>query len=145
MKSKERKALENKLDKAWSLAVRKGGQCEYEGCGKRDSLAAHHIFGRAHKGTRWDIRNGVCLCYRHHIHLAHRDPAIFNDWIKEKKGQGAWDRLKFKALSTTKFTEEDLKLLLRELQTYVDNPNIGEPSRTVPGWKEELNSRFSIS
>lgn len=33
----------------------------------------HHVAGRADKAVRWDIRNGVLLCYRCHEKVEHNE------------------------------------------------------------------------
>ena len=112
-----RKKLETALDIAWSLKVRYSGFCTV--CGphiKHDVLHAHHIYGRAHKGTRWDIDNGVSLCYRHHIHWAHRDPRAFNDWLDQNIPAYRLQRIQIKAMGVCKWHESDLQILLNELK-----------------------------
>ena len=63
-----------KLDKMWADAVKKraGYKCEYcQEEGREISaygvwLNACHIVGRRYRATRWDLNNGVCLCYSCH-------------------------------------------------------------------------------
>ena len=67
------KRLRNKCDKLWSEAVRtRDGECIL--CGRKDTLQAHHwIHSRAQgNNTRWDVKNGVTLCYACHIHKVHQ-------------------------------------------------------------------------
>lgn len=66
------KRLRNKCDKLWSECVReRDGECIL--CGRKDTLQAHHwIHSRAQgNNTRWDVKNGVTLCYACHLHKVH--------------------------------------------------------------------------
>ena len=111
-----RKKLETALDIAWSLKVRSSGFCAV--CGphiKHDVLHAHHIFSRNHKGTRWDLQNGIALCPRHHLYHAHKSPTDFTLWLIEYKGIYYIERLKIKAYGVCKWHECDLVILLNEL------------------------------
>ena len=65
--------LKKQLDKLWSERVRtRDGKCVL--CGKTGKgLQAHHyIKSRARSlKYRWDIRNGITLCYGCHIYAVH--------------------------------------------------------------------------
>lgn len=79
--------VRNRLDKLWSLKIRSKGYCEV--CGKSDGLLnAHHAYGRKNLSTRWDLRNGVCLCATHHTmgnQSAHNNPIWFIKWMEENR------------------------------------------------------------
>ena len=80
--------LGKKLDDAWSLAVKikAGYRCEV--CGKRSTLNSHHIVGRRNRTTRWDLKNGVCVCVKHHkfgIESFHEDPLWAKEWLEDKR------------------------------------------------------------
>jgi len=82
--------LSKKLDEAWSLAVKKraGYKCEVCGIGESGHLNSHHIVGRRNRRVRWDVRDGVCLCVKHHrfgIESAHEDPLWFREWLEDKR------------------------------------------------------------
>lgn len=69
---KKIKALKNKCDKLWSEAIRtRDGECIL--CGKKDGLAAHHWIHSKAQGNlhRWDVKNGVTLCFACHIYKVH--------------------------------------------------------------------------
>lgn len=74
IKFKINKVWEKYLDRLWGLVIHnrdKGCQLCKKQEGKMD---AHHIFGRRAKNTRWDIQNGIKLCfYCHHYRILH-DP-----------------------------------------------------------------------
>lgn len=58
-----------RLDALWSLKVkeRAGNVCEYCLVPYGEvRLNSCHIIGRANRTLRWDLRNGLSLCYRHH-------------------------------------------------------------------------------
>lgn len=66
------KRLRNKCDKLWSEAVRmRDGECVL--CGKKEGLNAHHWIHSKAQGNkhRWNIKNGVTLCYPCHIYKVH--------------------------------------------------------------------------
>lgn len=117
---KQRKGVDKKLDDAWSLLVKlkANNQCEY--CGKRSPLNSHHIYSRSKKSTRWDVKNGICLCVGHHTFSssfsAHKTPLEFIRWLDNYKGKDYMDRLMIKANTTSKLMAFEKDLLLKELQ-----------------------------
>lgn len=64
--------LDKKLMTLWGSIGREGARCEV--CEtlpvseryNYSQLHAHHIIGRGHKATRWDLRNRIFLCPNHH-------------------------------------------------------------------------------
>lgn len=55
--------------KAWRSAVRKrdGHKCQWPNCGAKKKLQVHHILKWAtHPTLRYDERNGITLCRKHH-------------------------------------------------------------------------------
>lgn len=73
--TKEKKKQIKRCDKLWSEIVKHlwNNKCAIEGC-ERAGLSAHHFFGKkAHPSTRYDINNGVYLCFYHHIQKCHRE------------------------------------------------------------------------
>ena len=80
------------LDKIWSKLVRdRDGTCVH--CG-RFPVQAHHIFGRGYKSTRWNLDNGISLCYKCHMFWAHSKYEEFRDWIIETIGEEKYLSLK---------------------------------------------------
>lgn len=66
------KRLKKQCDILWSQCVRtRDGRCAL--CGKQDSLNAHHWVHSKAQGNRhrWDVRNGISLCYTCHIYKVH--------------------------------------------------------------------------
>lgn len=79
-KKTEKQNLRDKLDALWSKKVReRDKKCIL--CGKHigdvKSLQAHHwiLTKKQSAKYRWDIRNGVSLCYGCHIHQVHAHPS----------------------------------------------------------------------
>ena len=62
-----RKSIEKDLDKLWAELVKQRDKGKCIRCGK-PAVHSHHIFSRRHKRTRWNINNGISLCFRDHWH-----------------------------------------------------------------------------
>ena len=66
------KRLKTQCDELWSKCVRlRDGKCAL--CGKTENLNAHHWVHSKAQGNlhRWDVRNGLALCYADHIYKVH--------------------------------------------------------------------------
>ena len=77
-KKSNKQRLTKKADSLWSLCVRKrDGECVL--CGSKNALQAHHwILTRNQSAKyRFDLRNGVTLCYGCHIHGVHSNPSVY--------------------------------------------------------------------
>lgn len=100
--------LMKSLDKAWSLYVRtRDPVCKK--CGGSGAVSPHHAFGRRHLATRWDVENGVGLCFPCHIHWAHRDPGGFTEWFRSHVGEDQYNRLREIHNQVYKPTKEELE------------------------------------
>lgn len=116
--------LNKQLDILWSKAVRSKGYCEY--CGKKPPevvLHAHHIYSRRHFSTRWNIKNGVCLCTGCHLYKAHKDIQEFSDWVRAHFGSTHIEMLKVEANNLFFGYSKDQKLqmidkLKKDLDSY---------------------------
>ena len=72
------KKLIKKADSLWSQCVRtRDGQCIL--CGSKSSLQAHHFIVTRNQSNKYkyDLRNGVTLCYGCHIHGVHKNPSVY--------------------------------------------------------------------
>ena len=69
-------------DKAYAELIRSKGKCEW--CGGNSLLQCSHVIPRTNKALRWDIFNGLCLCYFCHLHVWHKDPLKSITWFSEK-------------------------------------------------------------
>ena len=70
--------LTQKADKLWSQCVRqRDGECVL--CHNKNSLQAHHWILTRNQSSkyRFDLRNGVTLCYGCHIHGVHSNPSVY--------------------------------------------------------------------
>jgi len=59
--------------KQWRQQVYKRDkhECQWPGCSSKKKINAHHIKTWAHfPGLRYDINNGITLCYQHHKMIA---------------------------------------------------------------------------
>jgi hypothetical protein len=92
------KKLIKKADSLWSLCVRnRDGECVL--CGSKNALQAHHWIVTRNQSNKYkyDLRNGVTLCYGCHIHGVHRNPSVY-----------LLDRLKTVCIARRIATQEDI-------------------------------------
>lgn len=114
-KKTDRKKIEDALDKAWADYVkRRDKRCQM--CASVSILAAHHAFGRVHRATRWDVMNGVTLCWPCHRFRAHGDPSGFSVWFEKHVGQAQYNRLAEAHRGIEKHTKNDLENMLKILK-----------------------------
>jgi len=83
-------------DELWAKAVKKRAGFKCEVCCKTPTndkgtilLQSHHMIPRTNYATRYMLENGVCLCYKDHIHFAHKDALGFGDWFVNKRPKDA--------------------------------------------------------
>lgn len=113
-KKTKRKTVANKLDKIWSLIVRAEGECEL--CQRQGKLDAHHIEGRSPQVLRWNLANGIALCFRCH-RLGVHSPASsvqseFRAKIIDLRGGVVLEELKNMRYNAEKISTPDLRELL---------------------------------
>ena len=81
-----KKKLNKDCEELWRKAVKAKGFCER--CGRTDKvLNAHHIYPKGRfmwHPLKWDVQNGLCLCFACHIHWAHQHPIEFTHWFENK-------------------------------------------------------------
>jgi len=93
-KKPKKSTLDKKAIALWSKIIRRNGYCER--CGKSTGkLDGHHIMGK--KGAlRFELRNGVALCFKCHMLMAHSDSAEevkkYLKWVEVYKADD-WDYL----------------------------------------------------
>lgn len=124
------KKLKKKCDELWSKAVRtRDGACIL--CGNTNGLAAHHWIHSRAQGNRhrWNILNGVTLCYACHIHKVHKHAsAEIIDELKEMAFDrgiltpAEYDAIKFDHV-ITKMGVDDMKNVLDYLTAYLEQLN----------------------
>lgn len=106
------------------MAVKKraGYKCEVCGIGESGHLNSHHIVGRRNRMVRWDVRDGVCLCVKHHrfgIESAHEDPLWFREWLEDKRWEDYAYLYTIKN-QIKKWTLEDMEKQLEELKDIIE-------------------------
>ena len=72
------KKLIKKADSLWSQCVRaRDKECIL--CGSKNALQAHHFIVTRNQSNKYkyDLRNGVTLCYGCHIHGVHSNPSVY--------------------------------------------------------------------
>ncbi len=79
-----KKTFKKKLDALWGLVIRtRDKQCLV--CGNRNNLHAHHciVTKKRSNATRWNLDNGVALCYACHIGRLHgsADESFLSDYM----------------------------------------------------------------
>lgn len=104
-----RKRLMDWLDRKWSKIIKNRGKCEY--CGSKGLLDPHHIVRRSHMDTRWDLKNGVCLCRICHtkLHNSQDFEEKLIEFFKKERGKMWWIKLQGKKNSIKRWTIPKLK------------------------------------
>jgi hypothetical protein len=122
MKAKpKRSKIIKDCDKLWSKVVRQrdGNECVIEGC-HADSCHAHHIFSRKNISVRFDISNGISLCFKHHFYFAHTEYEKFRDFVIEWMGTIEFAKLKEKANLIQSWKTDELMEIRSQLKRMVD-------------------------
>ena len=118
------KKQKNELDRLLREAcfMRDKNRCRK--CGMTATLAPAHIFSKGHyRKQRWNLLNVITLCYRHHIHWAHREPLEFSEWIKKELGED-FEKLKLQSqyIDRSPMDYNTIKILLEfEIKQYAKN------------------------
>lgn len=127
--------MKEKLDRLWSLAVRTRDrfQCQKYPCPANGKyMQGAHIRDRNHLWTRWDVKNGITMCFYHHLRWAHRCPVEFTEWVKKRIGSRRFYALREKAdnRSNETMTMEEMKKiekkLLKQIKKFEEH-NANEP------------------
>lgn len=86
MKIPSKDTLERQNDDLWRKCIKERDhfQCQYPGCDYNgDDVEAHHIWGRANKGSRFLPDNGITLCPPDHKE-AHEHPKTFRAMVEDR-------------------------------------------------------------
>lgn len=117
LKKQSKTQLKKKLDKEFGRIICSRGRCARCGRGAEEvTLQCSHIIGRTNHAVRWDIDNGVCLCYRCHIHWWHKEPLEAQEWVKEYLGEMKLEALKARARATKQWELWEMEHYLKMLQ-----------------------------
>jgi 5-methylcytosine-specific restriction endonuclease McrA len=112
-KQKIIKKLQKDCTKLWAEQIHaRDGICQL--CGKQRSqgkLDAHHIFSKAgHQNVRYDLDNGILLCfYCHRVKTHQQGGQDLGLWLVCKHGQEWYDNLRSKAKITVQDKLEHLE------------------------------------
>lgn len=85
------KKEQKQLDELWKNKVKERDNHMCQVCQKKvtgHNCQAHHIIPRGIKTCRWDVDNGITLCYQHHkvgVKSAHLNAVWFTFWLKTNK------------------------------------------------------------
>ena len=111
------------LDKLWRKVGKEDAVCEI--CAtlpinervNYTQLHPHHIIGRGHKATRWDIRNRIWVCASHHTMGSQKNCVEYNlggwfwgredDWLGKHRPEDR-EYLEKKKNETKRWTHEEL-------------------------------------
>ena len=104
------------LDIEWGRIIRGKGVCSV--CSKTGIIHAAHIFSRRSMSTRWDLDNGLALCYYHHIRWAHQEPVKFYKFCEEHLGKEKLEELGSRNAQIKKWTIEEMECLLKLFKTF---------------------------
>lgn len=113
----EAKALKEILLRLWSINIYQQWNGICGACGKAGNNA-HHFFGKgAYPSVKYDLDNGVLLCFGCHIFKVHRknQTEIARDALINKIGDNRFNELKKRANSVRRYKLPDLLALKAEL------------------------------
>lgn len=102
-----------KCDDNIGILVRSRGACER--CGNTETLQCAHIVPRTNHTLRFDPLNLLCLCYKCHIHFAHKDPLAFQAWLASEKPE-VYEYVEANRALTVKRTLQDYQELLENIK-----------------------------
>lgn len=73
-------------DKEWAGKVKDRDEWKCVVCGNTYRPNAHHIIARENHETKFDVKNGITLCPKHHFFCrqlsAHNNPFGFQLWLE---------------------------------------------------------------
>jgi hypothetical protein len=124
-KQPSKRTLKGKADILWSKIIRNkaGNVCEW--CGRTSGkMDAHHVKGKPNGTLRYELRNGVCLCFNcHRIKCHGTDPDLnqeYLNWIRKYKADD-WDYLSglknVEVTTSVKWYKDNIKRLQEYLNT----------------------------
>lgn len=121
--------LAKKADDLWSAIVRRRGFCilcvdprftDLRYRGSRYVLQGAHGFSRRYRGTRWELRNGFCLCAGHHCFYT--ADTLGWDTILRMAWREEYNPMRERAQAVTKYTVYELEAIVVGLQRAWDDP-----------------------
>jgi len=120
-KSISRQGTIKKLDKEFSLLVRTRDKWTCFRCYKvytppTSALHNSHFFSRRFYGTRWDLKNCDAACYGCHRYVEGDKEGWYKEYKIKQLGQQQYNYMQMRAYGKTKFSHDDLDLLLDEIK-----------------------------
>ena len=91
VRKKSKKTEMRELDNMWKEKVRTRDNWTCQVCKKKlepKNCHSHHILPKRMKGARWDVDNGIALCFNHHKvgnFSPHMNAIWFTFWLKTNK------------------------------------------------------------
>lgn len=116
-----KRGTKKRLDKLWGRIIRARANHKCEMCGKPGDQP-HHIVGRRNMRLRFDLRNGINLCYGCHTrrtNCVHEDPVGLENWMLDNK-QCDWDYLSTVRMEIKKWTLEEYLELVDKFKKILD-------------------------
>lgn len=110
-----KKTLNAALDRLVSIQVREANGHRCERCGL-PANQVHHVLSRRYRRLRFDKRNLVSVCPRHHME-AHHSPVDFIEWFRRVRPEDyefIKDPENSKPINRSLADLEDLREQLRE-------------------------------
>lgn len=117
-KKQKRSALVKKLDRVFSLYVRKRDKGVCITCGAKGEpkyMQAGHYVSRGHYATRWDERNVHCQCMRCNVFLSGNYP-LYSEKMIEKYGLEIIRELNRLGQTIAKYSNQDLENLIQKYE-----------------------------
>lgn len=124
MKSKTN--ITKQLDTLWSHLIREIYQGKCSLCGK-DGTQAHHFFPKGgHSACRWDVHNGLWLCFGCHIRRIHQggDTEPARDALIRRIGLQKFVALKERSSSVCRRRKHEYEDTRAQLQSMMDSEMI---------------------
>lgn len=125
-KRTQRKKLVDKLDKVFSIYIRRryadNDVAECFTCGKQDhwkKLQNGHFQSRKHYSTRWDETNCQVQCAGCNV-FRYGEQYIFSERLDQKYGEGTARKLHIQAKEILKFHTFELEELILKYKDLVD-------------------------
>jgi hypothetical protein len=104
------------LDIEWARIIKRDGKCAK--CGETKNLHAAHIFSRVAKSVRWDLDNGIPLCFYHHLRWGHQNPMLFSKFATKYLGEEKMLALEQRQAQVKKWSLAEMECLLKLYQQH---------------------------
>jgi hypothetical protein len=110
----ERKKLVKQLDDVFSKYIRVRDKRSVLS-GKTENLQCGHVFSRISYSTRWDPDNAFAITSGENLTQEY-DPYPMYSWFIREYGKNKFDLLHAKWSMTTKFTNNDIKIMIQDFK-----------------------------